>query len=310
MRQFLLLGVFSVLLTALLVPQTASAQNYRFEAGFNVGGTNYLGDIGGKYLEGRNSIADIRLKQTSLAGGIYAKYALSPRLGIALSGLYGRIRGDDSLTTNPQRNARNLSFRNDIKQIALTLEYEIYEAYNIGRNTKYRIDYSLYLLGGASYFMHNPQAEYGGKWYDLQPLKTEGVNYSLTGISVLGGFGMDFTLDRNYKIGFKLMGNFTNTDHLDDISGKGLPRAGYTYDAAGNLAYALSDRRGEADPTYVRDPSIASLRGGGNNDAFISATLNFAYVFKGKGGKYNRAFHNGYIRKKGKRLGVSRFFAF
>lgn len=290
----------------------ASAQNYRLEVGFMAGGSNYLGDIGGKFLPRRDFIADIKLRQTSLSGGMYVKYAISPRFALNLAGQFGRIRGDDSLTTNPGRHARNLSFRNDIIEASLTAEYEIYEAYNVGGNSRYRIDYSLYAILGAGFYMHDPVAEYNGGYIKLQPLQTERVNYSLSGISTILGFGMDFTLDRNYKIGFKLTTHTTNTDYLDDISTSYKPRSAYPNDNNGNLAYLMSDRRGEIDPTLVNDGNGGGPPRGNPNydDTFIFATLNFAYVFKGKGAKYNRKFHNGYIRKKGRRLGVNRFFAF
>ncbi len=273
-----------------------------------LGGSNYLGDIGGKFLPRKGFISDIKLKQTSLTGGLFARYAVTPRIGLNLGFQYGRIRGDDSLTTNPARNGRNLSFRNDIKEISLTAEYEIYEAYNVGGNTRYRIDYSLYALAGFGYYMHKPMAEYNGAWVSLQPLKTENVSYSLSGISTILGFGMDFTVDRNYKIGFKLTAHTTQSDYLDDISTTYRDPASFPNDEQGQLALALSDRRVEGgSPPGAFGP----VRGNPKyDDTFIFATLNFAYVFKGKGQRYQRQFHNGYIRKKGKRLGVSRFFAF
>lgn len=315
MRKNLQLAFLLVILATCLAPMQLSAQNYRLEMGINAGGSNYLGDIGGKYLSRKNFISDIKIKQTSLTGGLYARYALTPKVSMSLGFQYGRIRGDDSLTTNPGRHARNLSFRNDIKEFSLLGEYEIYEAYNVGGNTRYRIDYSLYMTGGVGYYLHNPQANFNGKWVDLQPLKTEGVSYSLSGLSTILGFGMDFTLDRNYRIGFKLTTHFTGSDYLDDISTTYPAPSSFAKDEQGQLALALSDRKGELDPAKATDPNdnTPSPDPRGNpkyDDSYIFATINFAYVFKGKGDKYRREFHNGYVRKKGKRLGVTRFFAF
>lgn len=311
MKKFLPLILVCSLITA-LIPTELSAQNYRFEAGFNVGGSNYLGDIGGKYLERRGFISDLKLKQTSLTGGIMAKYALTPRISLRFDAQYARIRGNDSLTTNPGRNQRNLSFRNDIKEASLSLEYDLYEAYNVGGNSRYRVDYTLYGILGVGYYMHDPMALYNGKYVRLQPLKTEGVAYSLSGISTVMGFGMDFTMGRNYKVGLRFTLHTTSTDYLDDISGNYKPLASFDLNTPeGQLAYALSDRRAEKDPDFEANPLGGEVRGNSKyDDSYMFATVNFAYVFKGKGGKYKRQFHNGYIRKKGRRVGGGRFFAF
>ncbi len=172
------------------------------------------------------------------------------------------------------------------------------------------------MLGGFGYYMHNPKALYNGKWTALQPLKTEGVGYPLSGVSTILGFGMDFTIDRNYKIGFKMAVHTTQSDYLDDISTDYPVPNTFPKTAEGQKALDLSYRGWEIDqsrprPTLGDTKQPAYIRGNPKyDDSYIFATLNFAYVFKGKGQPYKREFHNGYVRKKGKRLGVSRFFAF
>lgn len=286
-----------------------SAQNYRFEAGFTGGVANYLGDIGGKNQNGRTFISDLQLKQTSFCAGGYAKYALSPCISLRVDMQYGRLRGADSLSSNPGRNQRNLSFRNDIKELGITADIDLYEAYNVGLNSRYRVDFTFYGTIGLGMYKHNPQAYYEGAWVNLQPLQTEGYKYALSSNSVITGLGFDFTLDRNYKIGFRFIYNTTETDHLDDVKWQYAGENTFKPTPEGALAAALSDRRTERDPDYVAGPS--DKRGNDKNaDAFFFTTVNFSYVFKGKGGKYKRQFHNGYIRNKGKRVSGNRFFAF
>ncbi len=289
-----------------------NAQNYRLEAGINLGASNYLGDIGGKYLQRRDGIVDIKMRMTKPMIGLYGKYAVGPRLGLRLGFGMGQIAGDDKYTSNPERNDRNLSFRNTIFEGSFTAEYEFYEAYNVGKNSRYRVDYNMYLILGAGYFMHNPQAQLDGTWYDLQPLQTNRVSYSLSGISYIGGFGMDFTLKRNYKIGFRFTTMLTNTDYLDDISGPYPSVASFnTLNDKDVLALRLMDRRLQDNDIPSGGPQGGDPRGNPNNkDSYLFASFNFAYVFKGKGGKYNRAFHNGYVRKRGGRVKIQRFFAF
>ncbi|HEX4887055.1 MAG TPA: DUF6089 family protein [Luteibaculaceae bacterium] len=311
MKIRLLLFIVLVTLFAAGSSIQVQAQNYRFEVGGSIGASNYLGDIGGKFLPRRGFVSDMQIKMTSLSGGLFTRYAITPRLSGNLSVNFGRIRGDDSLTTNPGRNSRNLSFRNDIFEASITGEYDVYEAYNVGGNTRYRIDYNLYAIFGFGFFMHNPTTEYLGKRIELAPLYTEGVKYALSGISTITGFGMDFSLGRNHKVGVKLTVHTTNTDYLDDVSGSYRNPNTFANDEQGQLAFALSDRRREKDPDFETRPTGGGVRGNPKyDDSFVFFTANYAYVFKGKGGKYKRQFHNGYIRKKGRRVGVRRFFAF
>jgi len=293
-----------------------NAQNYRLEAGVNLGASNYLGDIGGKYLQRRDGIVDIKMRMTKPMVGIYGKYAIGPRYGMRMGFSMGQIAGDDRYTSNPERNDRNQNFRNTIFEVSITNEYEFYEAYNVGKNSRYRLDYNMYLILGGGFFMHNPQGKYQGTWYDLQPLRTNRETYSLSGISVIGGFGMDFTLKRNYKIGFRFTTMLTNTDYLDDISGpyksiNDFQTNGQFTSKEDQLAYQIMDQRRQDNEIPSGGPQGGDPRGNPNNkDSYLFASFNFAYVFKGKGGKYNRAFHNGYVRKRGGRVKVQRFFAF
>ena len=47
---------------------------YNFEIGLNIGGTGYLGEIGGTSTEGKGFLGDLILKETNLTAGIFGKY--------------------------------------------------------------------------------------------------------------------------------------------------------------------------------------------------------------------------------------------
>lgn len=309
---------------------TVHAQNYRLEAGIQLGASNILGDIGGKSLPRRDFIADLKVQATALSGGIYGRYALSPRLHAGMSIMYASLNGADSLSTNSGRVNRNLSFRNRVLDIATFVDYEFYEQYNVGKSRRYRIDFAAYGTLGFGIFTHNPQAQIGtggfissdgtieyeqGAWVDLQPLATEGINYSTTGMSILIGAGFDFTIDRNIRVGFRTMLRSTNTDYLDDISGDYVDPASFGNTAEGELARELAYRGDELNPPKAQNwqegqkfQEGSNVRGNQDrDDDYFFMNLTVAYVFKGKGGKYDRKFHSGYQRSKGTRKSIRRF---
>ena len=313
--KFLLLPALIILLGS---TSEVKAQNYRFDYGVQLGAANILGEMGGKFLARRDFVSDIKLETTGLSAGAFARYAIKPHINLNFAFNWGRVRGADSLSTNPGRVGRNLSFRNDIKEVSLTVEAEIYERYNVGGNFRYRLDYTLYLYGGLGYYFHNPKAYYNGVingvdytgWLDLQPLQTEGVAYSLSGTSTILGVGMFFTLDRNFRIGWKLGVRTTQSDYLDDASTNYLPEGSFANTQEGLLAAELANRTPESLP-YKNSYRGGAKRGNDEeDDSYVFSSFSFSYVIKGKSGKYNRAFHNGYVRKKGKKVRINRFFDF
>lgn len=289
---------------------TIQAQNYRLEAGVNVGASNYFGDIGGKNLGRMGLLSDIQLKSTSGTGGVYIKYALTPRINVRMDAQYGRIQGADSLTSDASRYNRNLSFRNDIKELSLTAEIDLLEGYNVGGNAHHRIDYSIYGIIGFGAYKHNPKAFYKGHWRELQPLQTEGIGYALTQRSWISGIGVDFTFNRHYKLGFRFTAHNTHCDYLDDISASYQSKESFSDSYEGRMAAALSDRSTENRPNGVAAKSGDPRGSNRNSDGFVFGTVQFAYVFKGHGGKYKRAFHGIVTEDNRKHKGLRRFFAF
>ncbi|MGB0165961.1 MAG: DUF6089 family protein [Luteibaculum sp.] len=309
---------FIVLGLMLLVPSLGNAQNYRLEAGLMLGGANYLGDIGGKFLPRRDFVADIKLRATGPSAGLFVRYALTPNINVSGHYQWGRIGGADSLSTNPPRRTRNLSFKNNIMEIGGVLEFEFYENYNVGRNRRYRVDFTSYGFVGVGYFTHNPTTEIretiNGQTFsgviDLAPLQTEGVSYELSGLALNLGFGVYWTVDRNFRIGARMGVRTTQTDYLDDISTVYKDPRTFPETPQGQLAAAVAIRADELeDPAYI--PEGGDIRGNPDyDDSYVFATLDFSYVFRGKGGKFKRNFHNGYRRSGGKRTKTSRFFSF
>lgn len=201
----------------------AGAQKgYKMEFGGMLGFSNYLGEIGGREKEGRPFIMDMKLAKTRWAATAYMRYRVAQKIALRTSFTYMRISGEDAATLNDARQYRNLSFRNDVYDAELTLDWLFYDSKKpIGIYNRTSLYFTSYLFLGVGGFYHNPKTEYQGSYVALQPIKTEGVTYSKFGFCVPMGGGFYFTLNkrrRSHRIGLEINWRFTNTDYLDDIS--------------------------------------------------------------------------------------------
>ncbi len=205
---------------------------YYTDFGFKLGGANVLGDIGGKEQTARRFIWDMKMQETSFAFGGFARHLFHPLFAGSVHFTYGRIQGDDALSTNRPRVGRNLSFRNDIKELSLRGELYLLNIQDVGGTGRYRTEMKVYLLAGVAGFHHNPKAQNpnynGGAWTALKDLGTNATDqgtgqniatYGNWGLSIPTGVGLYFTHRRIHRIGWELNWMMTFTDYLDDISG-------------------------------------------------------------------------------------------
>ena len=162
--------------------------------------------------------------------------------------LFGTVSGSDAESADKNdlesgifRAKRNLSFRNQIKELSVVTIIDLFE-----NNSTYmsRVKWTPYIYVGGAIFLHNPQAKapatdlqgnalpQAGEWVNLRPLGTEGqyaalpttatnygnTPYSLVQFAIPFGVGARFrlneVLDLSADIGFR----FTFTDYLDDVS--------------------------------------------------------------------------------------------
>src|SRR5687768_1624015 len=96
----------------ILFTTTITKAQWLWDYGFSLGVSNYLGDIGGKEKTRRDFVADMKMAKTRWNVGGFARYKVHQKLSVKLALDYLRIEGDDKLSSNPARNARNLNFRN------------------------------------------------------------------------------------------------------------------------------------------------------------------------------------------------------
>ncbi|MFI5150100.1 MAG: DUF6089 family protein [Bacteroidia bacterium] len=256
---------------------------YRLEIGLKSGASNYLGDIGGNSGTRRDFIPDLQIAETRGSAGLFVRYRLRPAVSLVLSYNYGRIAGDDALSSNTARKARNLSFRNDIHELNAEAQYFYYSVNDLFHTYHFRNNFRLYVGTGVGVFHHNPQALYKGEWIDLRPLRTEGElhPYATWCMEVPFTTGFYFTFNNVYRLGWEIGWRKTFTDYLDDVSGHYAPATALP----GPLSAALANRTHELnpDPAFAANFAPGSKRGDpSHNDAYIFTTVNFSYVIRGR----------------------------
>jgi len=223
-----------------------------FMASLGTGISSYFGEL--------NSPRD-KLPDNKLNIELGLKYMFSPRFGARLSAMWFRLHGDDATSKYEPIIERNLSFRSDNIEIAVT---GIAQLIPEGSRFYQRPRVNPYAFGGIGYLYFQPKAkapaEYmgtplpeAGKWVALRPLKTEGVAYKRSALVIPFGLGVNVRispwLNAVIEGGYRL----TFTDYLDDVSTVHKDPASFT----DPLAAALADRRPElglaqAEPGAIR----------------------------------------------------------
>ena len=269
-------GIF--LVSILLFTSVASAQvdlyqRSLFEIKFGVGGTVFLGDLGGSKGAGKPGLLDFDLSSLRQNSSIGLKLNLSNKVSIRGDVFYARLFGSDVLSQNPYRHNRNLSFRADLSEISITAEVV---SFNLAKFSKNKTNTSeLYAFAGFGWIHFNPQGYYKGKWYDLQPLGTEGQGlipgkekYSLNSVVIPFGIGYRKNISKSVYLGMELSMRKSQTDYIDDVSGT-YANVDVIRENHGDLAAQLSDRR--------IDKSAEALGRGnpGQNDnySFVQITI-------------------------------------
>ncbi|HTL80542.1 MAG TPA: DUF6089 family protein [Bacteroidia bacterium] len=309
-----------LLLFALLIaaPVMVNAQYY-WDYGGGIGAANYLGDIGGKELTRRDFVPDMKLQETRLTASAFARYKLSQMFSLKGSLVYSNIRGYDSLTTNPPRHYRNLSFSNNIWEVNAQCQWFFYEVNDLGHTYRYKDNFRAYVglgLGGA---LHNPKAQLsigpGQPWTKLRPLMTENHKYSKVTFVIPASAGFYFTINKHQRIGWEFCWRTTFTDYLDDVSTiyadpstlqpAALPFADRTDHVAANTWGANNNSPGFGNNfgygTYTdTDGNIHFNKRGDptHNDSYMTTTVEYSYVFRGKSSLYRSHYSSMFKGKK------------
>ncbi|SNS50615.1 hypothetical protein SAMN05421640_0435 [Ekhidna lutea] len=239
----------------------------RFEpylfVGAQVNAGNYFGD-----LAPVNKAASTDVSFTRPGFGLSGGYKFHHSLAITADINWVRIFGDD-FTSDPgtedgfPRYARNLSFRNDIKEFRLALQIFLFPNHG-GPNQ--RLPFNAYLSLGGTVFHHEPKgkvpefdhqaggtdsttpAPQAGEWVKLRPLGTEGQNlgivepYKSIAFSLPVALGAQIRLpNTQLNAGIELGIRYLFTDYIDDVSTEYVSLQTLE-DNDGVLARIMSDR--------------------------------------------------------------------
>jgi hypothetical protein len=207
-----------------------------------VSSLNYFGD-----LVPRNTAASFDLSFTRPSLGAEWRYRFHQNMFFRGSFMWGRIRGSDSDSADPNdpkdegakfRHARNLNFRNDIKELSAIVSFDLFSNYGTFLN---RQRFTPYVFAGVAAFHHNPRGlapdtdrdgnplPEAGQWVELRPLGTEGQYddtyypdvkpYSNFQVAFPGGIGIRWLLDKRWDLEAELTYRYLITDYIDDVSG-------------------------------------------------------------------------------------------
>jgi hypothetical protein len=286
--------------------------------GVSLNALNYYGD-----LAPRPSRFSTDISFTRPALGLSFTHRFGPFYSLTGAFMYGTLKGADSESADNgdsqngiYRYQRNLSFRNRIKELSVTANFDLFQ-----NQATYisRVKWTPYAFIGVAVFHHNPQAQApetdlngnplpdGGKWVDLKPLGTEGQNgglaatdvnagikpYKLTQLAIPFGLGARFRLNEVLDFSAELGFRYTFTDYLDDVSQNYVDLSIFD---GNELARAMSYRTNEVVPatslvaTQTRTGSYNLLPGYGqeypdnmrgnkkDRDIYMVTTFRLTYI--------------------------------
>jgi len=282
-----------------VLPFSISAQ-YDWSVGGYLGASSYLGSVGGGSTPAKAFIYDVNFPSTRFGLGGFVNYKLNPRFSFEAILAMDRISASDNQSSYLPRELRNLSFRDDIYNLDLLAQIYVFEIPGLVQNFKLNIDLRCYVTGGVNFFHFNPEGQYDGQWYSLEPLHTEGVSYSLWGVGIPMGFGSYVSVNRKHRIGLELLWTKTFTDDLDD-NGNDSHNPGRYVDPStlsSPAAVALANPSNEIVSKFEGNAAAEKLLsynyqpGGlrsavkGKDDSWFTYSVTYAYAIRGKSSFY------------------------
>jgi hypothetical protein len=191
------------------------------------GTSSYFGELknDGDYIDAKPNLA------------LGFQYFFFPRLSGSLQATWFQLSGDDAKADDPSRVRRNLSFNSNNFEIALTGNLLL-----VPQAQRYyqRPTFNPYFFAGFGLAYVNPTARLDGEKHALQPLQTEGVNYSKIQPVIPFGLGAKLKIGPFFNIVVEGGYRKTFTDYIDDVSTVHPDKTGWD-----PVRAALSDRRPE-----------------------------------------------------------------
>ena len=190
------------------------------------------------------------------------QYFLTNRIGARVELNWFTLAGDDKDANGGGRVERNLSFQSSNFELSAV---GMINLFTHGDRFYRRPGINIYGFAGVGILYFNPKAtDQLGNSVSLQPLKTEGVAYSLVAPVIPFGLGIRFKVNPMFNLSIEAGFRKTFTDYLDDVSTTYPGASSFNGDAQ---AIYFSDRR--------VDPALNGTAGGvrGNSNSLDSYLL-------------------------------------
>ena len=203
----------------LLVSDFANAQatrwkRTRYELVGGLGVSTFVGELGGRNSGHGHFMSDYDFTSQRVMAQAGMRYKILNPLAVKGQLSYAWLSGSDSKTDEMYRRDRNLSFRTNLWELGVQLEYSIipapinYVSRRLRKCTlRSLLDINTYVFAGVSAFYYNPKAKDDGedgtgKWVALRKLGTEGQGL----------------MEGRKKYKRIAMPRYTTTDYIDDVS--------------------------------------------------------------------------------------------
>ncbi|WP_020602423.1 DUF6089 family protein [Spirosoma spitsbergense] len=164
-----------------------STQAQKIELGASLGGMLYKGDVA----------PALNPRFFSPGAGAFFRYNVSRSFSIRAAGDIGTFRAEDRFSKDPLQQARNYSFRTNISEVSVDLEYNFLNYVSSPRVK----NWTPYVFGGVGLCrFKNDVIKAGGV-----------VTYPL-------GIGVKYEIKRPWSIGLEFGTRFTRHDYLDGLA--------------------------------------------------------------------------------------------
>lgn len=234
-----------------------------------VGTANYFGDL----MQYNRFYS-----QPSYAVSAGINYAITERLGTRFQLGFQNVKASDSKNKGDQYKARNLSFKSNILDAFVAVDYSFFSL----QNTRF----TPFVTAGIGFMSFDPYAEdAAGNKQKLQPLGTEGQGlaaypnrkmYQKSTYTFPLGFGFKYKLNRQVVLQLEFNYRFTGTDYLDDVSLNSYPDK--TLLDARNPVTSKFTWRGNEVGGAAYPQNLALPRGNPSyNDAFYTTQLKMVF---------------------------------
>ena len=235
-RSIFFIGLFLALSACMDArAQGKLAQGWNIELGASAHVAAYVGDIGHKGSYG--VFSDTQWNLVQMGGGLSARAEQSgKRIGINFDVRRIRIQGADSMSNKVVAFVRNLHFKNEMTEWALSADYPLLRLG--GQWGGFTMMHSLRANAGLALVHHAPMAQVDrdntcydlliemgytspGEWHDLRSMRTEGDAYAEYIATVPLGLSWTMSIDngsgRPWHFTLNGLWRWTWTDRLDDI---------------------------------------------------------------------------------------------